>query len=103
MRPSNESFEETQRRVTGRQPTLSERIASLRNHGKLLNVLIPAAFVAVVPMLILHDVLEEQNLPIYAFAGIGAVVFVAVFLQLTFRETSNPSPTKKRRGALRRR
>ena len=103
MRHSNESFEETQRRVTGRQPTLTERIASLRNHGKLLNVLIPAVFVSVVPMLILRDVLEEQNLPLYVFAGIGAVVFVAVFLQLTFRETSNRPPTEKRRGAVRRR
>ncbi|NND36523.1 MAG: hypothetical protein HKN81_05240 [Gammaproteobacteria bacterium] len=103
MRDSKESFEETQRRVTGRQPTLTERIASLRNHGKLLNVFIPAVFVAVVPMLVLRDILEEQNLPLYVFAAIGAVVFIAVFLQLTYRETSNRPPTQKRRGSLRRR
>jgi len=88
MKSNNESFEETQRRVLGRPPTLSERLTMLRRNGRLLNVLFPSMFAAVVPMLILSDLLEERDLPLYVFVAIGAVVFLAVFLQMLFRETT---------------
>jgi len=88
MDSHKESFEETQRRVTGRPPSLVERLAMLRTKGKLLSVLIPCLFMSVVPILILRDVLEERDLPIYLFIAVGAVVFVAVFLQMMYRETS---------------
>ncbi|MFW2405416.1 MAG: hypothetical protein ACN4GT_11670 [Gammaproteobacteria bacterium] len=50
-------------------------MAALRHRGKLRAVLIAALFIAVVPMLVLSDILEEQERP----------------------------STKRRKGALRRR
>lgn len=64
----------------------------LRRNGRLFNALIPALFAAVVPVLILSDVLEERDLPLYIFFAVGAVVFIAVFLQILYRETSAPDP-----------
>lgn len=88
MKPGKESFEETQRRVIGRPPGLAERLTMLKRKRKLLSVLVPSLFIAVVPVLILRDMLEGQDMPIYIFVAVGVVIFVAVFLQMMYRETS---------------
>lgn len=88
MKPGKESFEETRRRVIGRPPGLAERLTMLKRKRKLLSVLIPSFFISVVPVLIFRDVLEGQDLPIYIFVAVGVVIFVAVFLQMMYRETS---------------
>ena len=64
-------------------------------------MLVPAIFIAIVPMIVLRDILAGRDVPFWVFAAIGAVVFAAVFLQLTFRETSDRQARKKQTGTFR--
>lgn len=54
-----------------------------------MNVVIPSLFMAVSLALILRDALEEWNLPDYPFIGAGVAIFIAMFLFMTVKETTD--------------
>lgn len=88
MNQEQESFEETQRRVTGQPPTLGSQLRAVFRRNNWPKILFPAAFIAFFAYSITSDLLEDQALPEYVFYGIAAVAFVIVLVLLTAREIS---------------
>jgi hypothetical protein len=91
MQLNKESFEEAQRRVTGSPPSLSDRLKALIKNRNIAGVIIPALFISAVPVLVLQDILEEQELPLYFFVLAGALMFIAAFFLILFQKTSRAS------------
>jgi len=88
MNQKQESFEETQRRVTGQAPTLGSQLREIIRRNNWPKILFPAAFLAFFAYSILSDLLEDQALPEYVFYAVAAVVFVVMIVLLTAREIS---------------
>jgi hypothetical protein len=88
MKREQESFEETQRRVTGQAPTLGSQLREIIRRNNWPKILFPAAFLAFFAYSILSDLLEDQALPDYVFYAVAAAVFVIMIVLLTAREIS---------------
>jgi hypothetical protein len=88
MSPRRESFEEMQRRVTGRPPSAGEKLADVVRNTNWMKVVIPALFFALFATMVLRDVFDEQSLPAYVFVGVAVVVFVVAFLLFTASEAA---------------
>lgn len=87
MKPTNESFEEMQRRVTGQPPGSREKLRRLIRQTGWSKIIVPALMFAIMSALISRDVLDSLGLPRYTFILIGVVVFIVIFFLTLLRES----------------
>jgi len=95
MQPEQESFEEMQRRLTGRAPSTWQTLSRRVKRINWIKVIAPAAVLSVPAAFAIRDVIGMDNMPPYVFATIYLLIFLVAATLFAVREGAKADKRSK--------